>query len=372
MEIWTLERYMKRPDIVTIESHISFEELNSTFLNHTSCLMHAILVFCFVLFLLSAASAQELENPLITNVQIAPDQKQLIIKADKALGTHSAFAFENPYRLVIDFESTGLGKVPAKIKVDKPPINEIRLGKNGHRARIVVDFGEYPVPPFMVERNGNLAVVALGAVPTDPRMLQRSPQAESGSKPRSVSPPQPQRHAAPKNDQTRVPAPLPIDKPTSTPINSGKKNEQTSFVVKQSLVTNNLLLVELQNRKSPAETYRVVVDLNLNSMTIRNASISNSSGVVKKFDLLESGPKISKGDEDSKENPDAPALVGPRKEPASSQEKTNDGRKYSWGAETNPSEKVTLPRQETPPTNPFRLQKFELKNKNSGSAKLDD
>ena len=133
-------------------------------------------------------------------------------------------------------------------------------------------------------------------------MLQRSPQAESGSKPRSVSPPQPQRHVAPKNDQTRVPAPLPIDKPISTPTNSAKKIEQTSFVVKQSLVTNNLLLVELQNRKSPAETYRVVVDLNLNSMTIRNASISNSSGVVKKFDLLESGSKISKGDEDSKEN----------------------------------------------------------------------
>ena len=190
---------------------------------------------------------------------------------------------------------------------------------------------------------------------------------------RSVSPPQPQRHSAPKNDQTRVPAPLPIDKPISTPINSGKKIEQTSFVVKQSLVTNNLLLVELQNRKSPAETYRVVVDLNLNSMTIRNASISNSSGVVKKFDLLESGSKISKGDEDLKENTDAPALIGPRKEPASSQERANDGRKYSWGAaENNPSEKVALPKQETPLTNPFRLQKFELQNKNSGSAKLDD
>jgi|GEM_PF-529819 len=363
---------MKRPEFITIRSHSSFEELKRMFPVHASCLMHAILVFCFVPLLLSSASAQELENPLITSVQIAPDQKQLMIKADKTLGAHSAFAFENPYRLVIDFESTGLGKVPAKIRVDKPPINEIRLGKNGHRARIVVDFGEYPVPPFMVERKGNLAVVALGAVPTDPRMLQRSPQAESGSKPRSVSPPQPQRHAAPKNDQTRVPAPLPIDKPISTPTNSGKKIEQTSFVVKQSLVTNNLLLVELQNRKSPAETYRVVVDLNLNSMTIRNASISNSSGLVKKFDLLESGSKISKGDEDSKENADAPTLVGPRKEPASSQERTNDGRKYTWGAENNPPEKVALPKQETPPTNPFRLQKFELKNKNSGSAKLDD
>ena len=171
---------MKRPEFITIRSHNRFEELKRMFLVHASCLMQAILVFCFVPLLLSSASAQELETPLITNVQIAPDQKQLMIKADKALGAHSAFAFENPYRLVIDFESTGLGKVPAKIKVDKPPINEIRLGKNGHRARIVVDFGEYPVPPFMVERKGNLAVVALGAVPTDPRMLQRSPQAESG------------------------------------------------------------------------------------------------------------------------------------------------------------------------------------------------
>ncbi|MFA6220975.1 MAG: AMIN domain-containing protein [Desulfomonilaceae bacterium] len=363
---------MKRPDIATVRSRGSFEELKGMFRIHATSLINAILVFCFVPFLLSSASAQELETPLITSVQIAPDQKQLIIKADKALGAHSAFAFENPYRLVIDFESTGLGKVPAKIKVDKPPINEIRLGKNGHRARLVVDFGEYPVPPFMVERKGNLAVVALGAVPTDPRMLQRSPHSESSPKPRSVGLQARPRNAAPKNDQTRVPAPLPIDQPASTPAMSGKKIEQSSFVVKQSLVTNNLLLVELQNRKSASESYRVVVDLNLNDMTIRNASISNSSGVVKKFDLLESGSKISKGDEDSKENADTPTIVGPRKEPTSSQEKTNDRKKYSWGAEDTPSEKVTLPKQETPPANPFRLQKFELKNKKSGSAKLDD
>jgi len=321
--------------------------------------------------MVSPAYAQELETPLITNVQVSPDQKQIVIKGDKALGTHSAFAFENPYRLVIDFEDTGLGKVPLKIKIDKPPMNEIRLGKNGHRTRLVVDFGEYPVPPFMVERKGNLAGVALGNVPTDTRMIQKNSKVESVAKSYHASTPQPQGHVAPKKQV--ISAPTPAGPPAGLHSTAVKKNEQSSFTVKQSLVTNNLLLVELQDRKQPSETYRIVVDLNLNDMTVRNASISNSGGVVKRFDLVESGSKVAQDNTIPEETSHGPVTIGPRKKSNPIiEEKPDNRQKYSWDSENTTSSEANHVTQQPVNSNPFKLQKLELKSKGAGSANLDD
>ncbi len=332
---------------------------------------HLIFMITALSIMMSPAYAQELETPLITNVQVSPDQKQIVIKGDKALGTHSAFAFENPYRLVIDFEDTGLGKVPLKIKIDKPPMNEIRLGKNGHRTRLVVDFGEYPVPPFMVERKGNIAVVALGNVPTDPRMIQKNSKVEAGSKSYHAPTPQPQVHIAPKKQS--ISAPTSAGSPVTPHSTAVKKNEQSSFIVKQSLVTNNLLLVELQDRKLPSETYRIVVDLNLNDMTVRNASISNSGGVVKRFDLVESGSKVAQDNTNPEESSHGHIAIGPRKKSNPSIEENPDNRqKYSWGAENPASSEANHVDQQPVNSNPFKLQKFELKSKGAGSAKLDD
>lgn len=363
---------MTRQAVQTKKLDQGFAELTHIFSMHVCLLRYLVMVITVLSLMITAVDAQELETPLITNVQIAPDQKQIVIKADKALGVHSAFAFEKPYRLVIDFETTGLGKVPTRIKVDKPPISEIRLGKNGHRARMVIDFGEYPVPPFMVERKGNLAVVALGNVPTDPRIIQRGPSRETNPKPHATLPPQPTRQTLSKKDQTHVPAPTPMEPPVATPPTSANKIEQSSFVVKQSLITNNLLLVELQNRKQPSETYRIVVDLNLNELTVRNASISNSSGIVKRFDLSESGPKISRDGAGLEETSAGTITAGPRKNPNLTENKTNSENKHSLGSGKSSVKETKNPTNEPATSNPFKLEGFELKSKQSDSDKLEN
>ncbi|MGC8657694.1 MAG: AMIN domain-containing protein [Desulfomonilaceae bacterium] len=327
----------------------------------------AILIIT-IMVMASYTCAQEIETPLITSVKISPDQKQIIIKADKPLGTHAAFAFQNPYRLVIDFEDTGLGKVPLKVKIDKPPINEIRLGTNGHRARLVLDFGEYPVPPFMVERKGNLAVVALGEIPTEPRPIQSNSQIESNNSPRhssaaqthhrNVSKPQPN-HAAPPAPSVSLVAP-------------GKKSASEGLIVKQSLATNNLLLVELQNRKRPAENYRVVLDLNLNKMTVHNVSLSNSSGIVRKFDFSEPDKTFAEDNLNKQSAPTRPTAFGPRKETeAGAQKEPTNHPLYSWGSK-NSSLMDNDHATQNLGNNPFKLEKLELKSKNSGTARLED
>lgn len=324
-----------------------------------------------MLIVASQAYAQEPQTPLITNVQVSPDQKQIVIKADKALGVHSAFAFQNPCRLVIDFENTGLGRVPVKIKVDKPPINEIRLGNNGHRARLVVDFGEYPVPPFMVERKGNLAVVALGSVSTDPRVIQRKSPTEPGPSLNHIPGAQSEHRFVPKKESGRASVSPPAQ-PSVSSVAPSKKSEKQGFVVKQSLVSNNLLLVELQDRKIPTETYRIVVDLNLSDMTVRNASISNSNGIVKRFDLTQSDAKLAQEGPRQQERFSGPAATGPTKNVHPIDERPEGRRKYSWGSGNTTPLDVGSSNRQLENSNPFKLEKLELKSKNPGTAKLEN
>ncbi len=312
------------------------------------------------------AEAQDLEIPVINKVQVSPDQKQITIEGDKALGNHTAFAFQNPYRLVIDFETTGLGKIPPRIKVDKPPINEIRLGKNEKRARLVIDFGEYPVPPFMVEKHGKLAVVALGNVPTDPRAIQGNPGHEPTRRPAVSQALRPKPQTPVKKDPANipVPAPAPLESPVKSQPVLESKVESSSFEVKQSLVTNSLLLVELQNKKVPSETFRIVVDLNLKDLTVQNASISGSNGIVKKFKLVESDQKDSTHASNGRKDEES-SSIGPRRSVVP-KEDSKPVQKYSWGSDshTRPKHEVRNVAPSSINANPFRLQEFELKSKN--------
>ncbi|MCL5123056.1 MAG: AMIN domain-containing protein [Deltaproteobacteria bacterium] len=332
----------------------------------------AILIMISMI-MLSYTYAQEIETPLITNVKVSPDQKQILIKADKPLGTHAAFAFQNPYRLVIDFENTGLGKVPLKVKIDKPPINEIRLGNNGHRARLVVDFGEYPVPPFMVERKGNLAVVALGEIPTDPRLIQRNSEVETNDKSHRSSVPQTQHRITSKPQPTHAPTPVPSAPPSVSLVAPSNKTEKQGLIVKQSLATNNLLLVELQDRKKPTEKYRIVMDFNLNQMTVNTVSLSNSNGMVKKFDLSESVKRVAQDNPSQENTSSSPVAIGPTKRTDSVAEREPINHPiYSWGSKDSTLTENDQTGQRLGNSNPFKLQRLELKSRNAGTARLDE
>ena len=119
-----------------------------------------LLACCLLMANYGPAWAAESAN--ITSVQVAPDLKQISIKCDGPVGKHSAFVIQKPYRLVLDMESTGLGKIPTKINVGRNPLNEIRLGYANSRARVVMDFGDNPVPSFKVDKQSNGILVSLG------------------------------------------------------------------------------------------------------------------------------------------------------------------------------------------------------------------
>ncbi len=235
--------------------------------------------------------AQESANGAISTVRISPDLRQIVVRADGVLGRHTAFAFDKPYRLVVDFESTSLGKIPSKIKLEKPPISEIRLGKLENRARLVIDFGDNPVPSYAIERQENMAVIALGesGPPKSDSHADNVQESDRKEYKRSAISAKPVPLKKEHNQASeQVPAPAPLKNNTSQPVSKKKQDSsQAEYALKKAVLSNDLLLIEFHDLRNAAQTYSLAIEIDLKDKTLKKASLSNPDGGIKRFEIAE-------------------------------------------------------------------------------------
>ncbi len=224
-----------------------------------------VVLFSVAVFTLEHAPAQvEHEGANIIGVHPSNDLKQIKIKFNGKAARPVAYVVERPYRLVMDFESTGLGRVPAKMTMNRGLLREIRTGSNSTRARVVLDFGENPVPPFNVSKQNELVILNLG----------KSDQSAEKSKP-------------PSEKSTAAPRP-PLGRSSSdaVPLEERRsENMDSHFLVKGAGVSQDLVFVELSDRKDPKRSYRIVLDFNYEDLQLRTATFSDAVGNVKRFDM---------------------------------------------------------------------------------------
>ncbi len=266
----------------------------------------------------------------ITSVNVSPDLKVISIKCDGPIGKHSAFVIPKPHRLVVDIESTGLGKIPARINVGRKPLNEIRVGYANSRARVVVDFGDHPVPPFKIEKQINAILVNFGN--TVPAPL---PGAGANLPPK----PAPQVQRVPVQPKAVASSP-------STP------NAASSLVtVKTAGVKDGQVFVELANKKDVKRTYRLVVDLDMERLLVRQASVSDSQGHLKRFDLTAS--KSNNDTSIQSINSD----VGPRRTAGPTATPSEGHPKFKWGIQAG-EKRPPAPTKMNAGV-PIRVERFE-------------
>jgi hypothetical protein len=236
----------------------------------------------------------------ITAIQVAPDLKQISIKCDGPVGRPSAFVIQQPYRLVMDLESTGLGRTPARIPIGRNPINEIRLGYTNSRARVVVDFGDNPVPSFKIDRQRDAVIVNLG-------IKAAAPAVGSGGKPAAHI----QRAAIQPKSVVPSPSLLTVDTSTITVKTAGVKNDR--------------VFVELAQKKDAKRTYRLVIDLDVENLQVRQATVSDAQGHSKQFELA-----LSKSPDDTSVSLIKP-IVGPRRAAGPTAAIAGGQSKFKWG-----------------------------------------
>ena len=306
------------------------------------------LAVSFVLLIAWATYGVCEERGRIAAVRLAPDMTQLMIRFDGEIGKHSAFVMGKPCRLVLDFESTGLGKIPGKIAVHREPINEIRLGAVQSRSRVVVDFGDRPVPAFKIEQAGDVVTVRLS--------YGSAPGRTAGAAPRgSVS-----REAAPPRSVVTARDSLAPSKSMSpAPAN----HSASRMVVKRAGIADNLVFVELADRQDRKKVYRLVVDLDQDQMSVRQATLSDADANMKRFNLVAAG-------EDEPVTTEAPASpgssAGPRKQAtAASEPAETTPAQFKWGAQSTQSVIAPEPTESKRPG--LRVKGFTLQERKPGN-----
>ncbi|MGO9119519.1 MAG: AMIN domain-containing protein [Desulfomonilaceae bacterium] len=223
-----------------------------------------VILFSLAVVSLGHAPAQvEHGETNIIGVQPSHDLKQIKIKFSGKAARPVAYIVERPYRLVVDFESTGVGHVPAKMTMNRGLLREIRTGSNSTRARVVLDFGENPVPPFNVLRQSELVILNMGK------------NNQSAEKPK----PSPEKNTAAQRP--------PLGRSSEAVPSEDRRSENmdSHFLVKGAGVSQDLIFVEIADRKDPKRNYRLVLDFNYDDLQLRTATFSDALGNVKRFDM---------------------------------------------------------------------------------------
>lgn len=283
---------------------------------------------CAAILVGHAVWARAVEPGTITGVRVGPDKQSIAIQHDGQVGSFASFVMQNPYRLVLDINQAQPVRVPPRIPVPGSRISEIRLGYANARTRIVVDFGNNPVPPFRIARGEREMRVILGRG-----------VASAESKPAHSE----------RLAETKRPVPK-LPRPTLP-----QKKSDAAVTVKSTRVDKNRVLLVLASNRHPGKTYVLAVEMDAQDLNVRGATVRDDKGTVKRFQLAE-GKDAIKG---VRVETVAPwdTMGTPAKE--SAQPQLSAKNKFKWGLNAAKDEEKSL----TGPTKKgaLRMEGFVLK-----------
>lgn len=284
------------------------------------------------LLLIALIGGAAAESGRIAAVRIAPDLANLELALDGQIGRHLTHVLNSPNRLVIDFESAVLGKLPARIKVGRGSVNEIRLGQHDSRARLVIDFGQNRVPRFNVLRQKHSVMIDL----RNGQTMGTQYAANSTATPavRTVRPTMPSSGAMP-----------------------GEKKESRVSVT-QAGVTDDGVVMELADRKEPKKAYRLNIDLDKNTLEVNRASLSDAAGNLNQSRLMPSQaavPVMTAGS--------LRPSVGPKKDWENSAAQPERRSQFKWGARTSGPSNSEKPRVIS--KGPFKMNEYVVQRRSA-------
>ncbi len=296
-----------------------------------------LFLFCALLVLGSCKLAISDDVAKITDVSVTPDARAVHIKYQGEIGKRSAFVIEKPYRLVLDIESAGLARVPGRIPVSVGGINEIRVGSTNGKARVVLDYGVNPVPPFSVEEAQEGLMIALGGG-LPPNQVNSAP-------PRAIERPAP---------PVRRAIPIPEKKAKAQPMIA---TPQPKLLVKSATVDKEGLNIEIAEPGNRSGNCKLAIAYDHDTKVVNGATITDESGNVTKFSFAENA-----ANEEESQTPQQLVKNGPRKE--TTDNTPTSPKKFQWGLRSDVKE-ISAPAPKITSRAPLRMESYELKLKNA-------
>lgn len=201
--------------------------------------------------------AQGADPGRIVEVKATEDFRRVIIRCQGMVEPPAAYELAEPSRLVIDFLHAGMGDVEGKKEYVGQSIREIRTGKLPKGSRLVVDFGENPVPQYQIRQIDNYFVVFLSDVPMEPA---------------ASAAPAPIRNA-PIWEETPFPVTAASD-PGPTDI--------SGLVIKSAKVVKGMIVLEVENQSGQPKSYRVDIGIDFDQMGFHTAAVRRMKGITRR------------------------------------------------------------------------------------------
>ena len=132
-----------------------------------------------------------------------------------------------------------------------------------------------------------------------------------------------------------------------------QKADSSKVSVKTAGVTDDLIFVELASKKDPKRTYRVVIDVDVEALQVRQATVSDAQGRLKSFDLASS----KSGNETAV--PSIKPSVGPRRTAGPTAAPSGDHPKFKWGVHAGENRQVKPQAAKLNAGPPIRVERFE-------------
>jgi hypothetical protein len=201
-----------------------------------------------------AVSEQCLANDLV-EVQVSPDLKRVVVRAQDSIRDYSSFSLHRPSRLVIDMPGCGSGDIHRIDPPGKPGALGVRVSGTRSGARLVLDFKGGPVPAHRITRMDNCLLVFLS---------DWSVAATASSS----------KHASVGEE-----APLPVQRslrrarPAERPFTERVKQHTGDISIKSAEVVNGIIVLQVAENKNPDRIYRIELGVNLDTLGFDSAGI---------------------------------------------------------------------------------------------------
>ncbi len=164
--------------------------------------------------------------------------------------------------------------------------------------------------------------------------------------------------------ENRAPAAVPTARPArpaNAPASTGFSGKAASggtpkaasgLSAKIAGVTKDSVVVEMADRKEPKRTYRLVIDFDYDALQVKQATLSDFRGNLKRFDVIanEDPPIMAAGGLSSS--------AGPRKSPENSAAQPERRTPFKWGAQTKAPAEPAQPKVIS--RGPLRVEQFAL------------
>ncbi len=300
---------------------------------------YVVCCFCILMIVGYAHYGMAAEEGIISGVKLAPDLTHIVIQHNGRIGSCSTFVIGPSVQAGIGrrFDPV-LQKLPGKVKVDRAPINEIRLGYANSRVRVVVDFGDNPVPSFQIEKGDREIRLNMGkrlALGVD-------------------------RPDKPEKRTVRAPSWAKAAASTDSP-----KRAVAAMKVKSARVDDNRVVLELADTQTPDKAYLLTVEMDRQDFKVRGATLRDNYGTVQRFDRRTAKDGISRVKVETVEPWDRMGAAG------EDRAQYSDGKaKFKWGLQSAQHAHRTVPG----PTRKgaFQVERFVLKPRASVTSRTSD